>query len=145
METISLIVMVSIVLEAIIEYFKTVVHMIEEGDRKTAITQIITILTGIAFAFAFHLELFNGAMAKIYEDLSVNSYFDMVLTGILFSRGSNCFSDLVSKLKSKNTSIGELMAIAQDGMDDIFFEDADEDYVDGEDGDVDGLTDDSEA
>lgn len=98
MKTIALIIMVAILLEALVEYFKTLMHMISEGDYKTAITQAVTILGGIFLSFAFKTQLFNGAMAEFYEGLVLDPTLDMVLTGILFSRGSNYISDLISRL-----------------------------------------------
>lgn len=98
MKTIALIIMVSILLEALVEYFKTIMHMISEGDYKTAITQAVTIAGGIFLSFAFHTQLFNGAMSEFYEGLVLDPTLDMVLTGILFSRGSNYISDLISRL-----------------------------------------------
>ena len=102
METIALIIMVSIVLEALVEYGKTIEYAIISDDKKTAITQAITIVLGIALAFIFHLQLFNGALSEFYP-IAINPNVDMVLTGILFSRGSNYFSDLVTKLQGKNS------------------------------------------
>lgn len=131
MRTIALIIMVAIVLEALVEYGKTIWHMVEEADYKTAITQAITIILGIFLAFAFKLELFNGAMSEFYEGLHINSTLDMILTGILFSRGSNYFSDLVGKLTRKTTD-AELIAIAEDGVEDFDFPEEDEDVADEE-------------
>ena len=93
MSTITLILMVAIVLEALVEYMKTIMKMVEDGDYKTAITQGITIALGIDLAFIFNLQLFNGAY-----NIGINPIIDTVLTGILFSRGSNYFSDLVKRL-----------------------------------------------
>ena len=101
MKTIALIIMVAILLEALVEYVKTIIHMVEEKEYKTAITQAITIILGIFLAFAFHLQLFNNAMVEFYEGLHINETLDMILTGILFSRGANYFSDLVSRLTGK--------------------------------------------
>lgn len=97
MKTITLIVMVAIVLEALVEYFKTIMKMIDYGEYKTAITQGFTIILGVVLAFVFNLQLFNRALSEFY-DISINPTVDMILTGMLFSRGSNYFSDLVSKL-----------------------------------------------
>lgn len=102
MDTIALIIMVAIVLEALIEYVKTIVDMVEIGEYKTAITQGVTIALGIGLAFIFNLQLFNNALSEFYEGLSINPVIDTILTGILFSRGSNYFSDLVSRLTGKN-------------------------------------------
>lgn len=102
MKTISLIIMVAIVLEALVEYGKTIEKMVSSKEYKTAITQGITIVLGIALAFIFKLQLFNGAMTEFYPGLAIDKNIDMVLTGILFSRGSNYFSDLISKLTRKD-------------------------------------------
>ena len=98
MKTIALIIMVSIVLEALVEYAKTFMYMVEDEDYKTAITQGVTILLGVFLAIVFNLQLFNNALSEFYEGLHINPVIDMVLTGILFSRGSNYISDLLTKL-----------------------------------------------
>lgn len=108
MKTIALIVMVAILLEALVEYGKTIDHMITNKEYKTAITQGITIALGIALAFIFQLHLFNGAMSEFYEGLSINGTVDMILTGILFSRGANYFSDFVSRLTKKDITLVEM-------------------------------------
>lgn len=136
MKTISLIVMVAIVLEALIEYAKTVIKMVEEQEYKTAITQGITIVLGIALAFIFHLQLFNGAMSEFYEGLAINPVIDKILTGILFSRGSNFFSDLISRLRPENSSLVKqledtLYELENDGWDEpnnIEFDEEEEEY-----------------
>lgn len=108
MKTIALIVMVAILLEALVEYGKTIDYMISNKEYKTAITQGITIALGIALAFIFQLHLFNGAMSEFYEGLSINGTVDMILTGILFSRGANYFSDFVSRLTKKDITLVEM-------------------------------------
>lgn len=112
MKTIALILMVAVLLEALVEYAKTIDSMVVSRNYKTAIIQGITIVLGIALAFIFHLQLFNGAMSEIYSGLTINSTVDTVLTGILFSRGSNYFSDLVGKLRKPNVTemVGTEMA-----------------------------------
>ena len=109
MKTILLIIMVAIVLEAVVEYIKTIIKMIEDGQFKTAITQGITILLGIAFAFIFNLQLFNDALSEFYEGLHIEPIIDVILTGILFSRGSNYFSDLISRLIPKKPQSIQIM------------------------------------
>lgn len=112
MKTIALILMVAVLLEALVEYAKTIDSMVVSRNYKTAIIQGITIVLGIALAFIFHLQLFNGAMSEIYSGLTINSTVDTILTGILFSRGSNYFSDLVGKLRKPNVTemVGTEMA-----------------------------------
>ena len=93
---IALIILAAIVTEALVEYFKTIKKMIEKGDFKTAITQGFTIILGIVLAFFFKAQLFNGVCG-----IDVNPVFDMILTGILFSRGSNFISDFIGKITKK--------------------------------------------
>lgn len=131
MKTIALIIMVAIVLEALVEYAKTIMKMVEDKDYKTAITQFVTIILGIGLAYAFKLQLFNGAMTEFYEGLEINPILDMILTGILFSRGSNYFSDFVSKLQGKDKQQTIVSVIDQmqndigNDFDDMFYDDVD--------------------
>lgn len=101
MKTIALIIMAAILLEALVEYTKTVITMVENKEYKTAIIQGITIALGIFLAFVFRLQLFNNSMSEFYEGLKINGTLDMILTGILFSRGANYFSDFVTRLTGK--------------------------------------------
>lgn len=137
MDTIALIIMVAIVLEALIEYVKTIVDMVEIGEYKTAITQGVTIALGIGLAFIFNLQLFNNALSEFYEGLSINPVIDTILTGILFSRGSNYFSDLVSRLTGKNDVLlvnpDDMIYDSSDPTDTHSSEDGS--FIDKEDGD----------
>lgn len=105
MEGIALIVMVAMVLEALVEYTKTIINLIRSKDYYTAIMQGVTIILGIVLAFIFNCQLFNNAVGEFYKGLAIDPTIDIVLTGILFSRGSNFVSDLFSKLR--NPSIME--------------------------------------
>lgn len=89
---IAIIIAVAILIEGLVEYGKNIVDMFYGGDKKTAITQLVTIAVGIALAFAF------GANMFVPLGLTVNDYIGMVLTGIVMSRGSNYVSDLISKI-----------------------------------------------
>lgn len=90
--TISVIIAVAILIEGLVEYGKNIADMFYGGDKKTAITQLVTIALGVALAFAFNANMF------VPLGLTVNSYVGMVLTGIVMSRGSNYVSDLISQI-----------------------------------------------
>lgn len=90
--TVAVIIAVAILIEGLVEYGKNIAEMFYGGDKKTAITQIVTISVGIALAFAFNANMF------VPLGLTVNSYVGMVLTGIVMSRGSNYVSDLISQI-----------------------------------------------
>ena len=134
MKMIALILMVSIVLEALVEYAKTIDAMIVSKAYKTAITQAITIMPGIGLAFIFKVQLFDGALSEFYEGLSINPTIDMILTGILFSRGSNFFSDLVSKLQKPNTveMIGNEFIGEDENLDEDFWDEFSEEEFEEE-------------
>lgn len=102
MVTIAMIIMVAVVLEGLVEYGKTIMNMVEAREYKTAITQAITIILGIGLAFGFGLQLFNKGLTEIYPDLHISETLDMILTGIIFSRGSNYTSDLIKKLSTRD-------------------------------------------
>lgn len=89
---VAIIIAVAILIEGLVEYGKNIVDMFYGGDKKTAVTQIITIIVGIALAYAFNADMF------IPLGLTVNHYIGMVLTGIVMSRGSNYVSDLIGKI-----------------------------------------------
>lgn len=93
---VALVIAVAILIEGLVEYGKNIAEMFYGGDKKTAITQLVTIVVGIVLAFAFNADMF------IPLGLTVNHYIGMVLTGIVMSRGSNYVSDLIGKI-GKNT------------------------------------------
>lgn len=93
---ITVIIAVAILIEGLVEYGKTIANMFYDGDKKTAITQMVTIIVGIGLAFAFNANMF------VPLGLTVNNYVGMVLTGIVMSRGSNYVSDLIGKIGQKS-------------------------------------------
>lgn len=89
---IAVIIAVAILIEGLVEYGKNIIDMFYGGEKKTAIIQMVTIVVGIALAFAF------GANMFVPLGLTVNHYIGMVLTGIVMSRGSNYVSDLIGRI-----------------------------------------------
>lgn len=89
---VAIIIAVAILIEGLVEYGKNIADMFYGGDKKTAVTQIITIIVGVALAYAFNADMF------IPLGLTVNHYIGMVLTGIVMSRGSNYVSDLIGRI-----------------------------------------------
>lgn len=89
---VAIIIAVAILIEGLVEYGKNIAEMFYGGEKETAITQMVTIVVGVALAFAF------GANMFIPLGLTVNHYIGMVLTGIVMSRGSNYVSDLIGRI-----------------------------------------------
>ena len=93
---IAVIIAVAILIEGLVEYGKTIADTFEDGEKRTALIQVVTIVIGVGLAFAFDADMF------VPLGLTVNHYIGMVLTGIVMSRGSNYVSDLIGKI-SKTT------------------------------------------
>jgi hypothetical protein len=91
---IALIASVAILIEGLVEYGKTIVDAFTTDEKKTAITQLITIVIGILLAFAFNADMF------IPIGIEVNHTVGMILTGIVMSRGSNYVSDLLNRISN---------------------------------------------
>ena len=96
--SIAVIIAVAILIEGLVEYGKTIADMVNDGEKRTALIQVITIAVGIALAFAFDADMF------VPLGLTVNHYIGMALTGIVMSRGSNYVSDLIGKISE--TTVG---------------------------------------
>lgn len=94
----GIIIAIAILVEALIEYGKTIQQTFATGEKKTAITQLIAIVLGIFLAFAFGLNAF------VIVGIAVHPIIGTVLTGIIISRGSNYASDLLSRIT--NPAVG---------------------------------------
>lgn len=95
MGNITVIFSVSVLIESVVEYIKSMASMLQSGNKediKKALTQLATICLGVGIAFLFGLKLFEIVGANI------DPVADKILTGITCSRGSNFVSDLLSKL-----------------------------------------------
>ena len=92
--TIGLIFVVAILVEGIVEYFKSICDMFLKKEVKTAVTQIVTVIIGIFLAYAFKIDLFS------LNNIAVAPGVGTVLTGIIVSRGSNYVSDLISRISN---------------------------------------------
>lgn len=89
---ITVIIAVAILIEALVEYAKTIMKMVEDGEKKTAITQCATVVLGILLSFAFNADLF------IPIGIEVNHVVGTIITGIIASRGANYISDFIKKI-----------------------------------------------
>ena len=82
MENTLLIISIAILIEALVTYAKEI--------KETPVL-IGTVAVGIIVAYLFNAGLFNSL------GMTVNHYADIVLTGIVASRGSNYLYDLIGK------------------------------------------------
>jgi hypothetical protein len=94
MEGIVLIITLAIIVEAMVEYAKSIVKACLGNGWKTAITQIIAVIGAIVLCFASGADLFL-AIGLIFKW----TWLGVVLTGIIISRGANYVSDFVKRLQ----------------------------------------------
>ena len=86
MQGLILIVAMGILTESLITYFKEI---------KSKPVLMGSIAVGIALSFLFKVRLFE------FLGMNTNLYADIILTGIIASRGSNYIYDIVGKLTNK--------------------------------------------
>ena len=94
----GVIIAAAVLVEGLIQYGKTIAQAFETGEKKTGITQLISIIIGVLVAFAF------GANAFEVLGMMVNPMIGIFLTGIVISRGSNYASDLLKRIA--NPTVG---------------------------------------
>ena len=102
MQTVVLILVLAITVEAIIQYSKTIIEMLEKKQYKTFATQLAAILLSVFICFAAGVDLYTlvGVSFAI-------PWLGMLFTGIVVSRGSNYTSDFIKRLQ--NPDIGEIV------------------------------------
>ena len=102
MQTIVLILVLAITVEAIIQYSKTIIEMLEKKQYKTFATQLAAILLSVFICFTAGVDLYT--LVGVSFTLP---WLGMLLTGIVVSRGSNYTSDFIKRLQ--NPDIGEIV------------------------------------
>ena len=102
MQTIVLILVLAITVEAIIQYSKTIIEMLEKKQYKTFATQLAAILLSVFICFTAGVDLYT--LVGVSFTLP---WLGMLLTGIVVSRGSNYTSAFIKRLKNKD--IGEIV------------------------------------
>lgn len=102
MQTIILILVLAITVEALIQYSKTILEMLEKKQYKTFATQLAAILVSVFICFAAGVDLF----ALVGISFMV-PWLGTLLTGIVVSRGSNYTSDFIKRLQTPD--IGEIV------------------------------------
>ena len=94
MKGIVLILVMAIVVEAFIEYAKTIGKAFIGGEWKTAITQLTAIALGVLLCF-----MVGGDLFAVVGIVFVWPWLGIFLTGILISRGANYVSDFIKRLQ----------------------------------------------
>ena len=94
MEAMLLIAVMAIVVEALVEYAKTIGKAFASGGWKTAVIRLAAILLGVGLCLMTGSDLFAPlGITFTWRPLGY------MLTGIIISRGANYVSDFMSKLR----------------------------------------------
>lgn len=93
MKGIVLVLVVAVLVEAFVEYGKSIGKMFTEGEVKTAVTQLCAIVVSVVLCLLAGADLF-AAVEIAFEW----PWVGVMLTGVLASRGANYVSDFVKKL-----------------------------------------------
>lgn len=94
MQGIILIITLAVLVEAVVEYAKSIGKMFTEKSYRTAITQLSAAVIAILLCFA--------ANANLFEVLGITftaPWIGIVLTGLFASRGANFVSDLIKRIQ----------------------------------------------
>lgn len=95
MQGIILVIALAVIVEAVVEYAKSIAKMFTVGEVKTGITQLCAIAVAIGLCLATGADLF----AALGLDFGVPG-IGAALTGLFASRGANYVSDIVGKLQA---------------------------------------------
>ncbi len=124
MKLLGLVIMMAAVVEGIVEYGQTIYDMIEVADYKKAVKQGCAIVLGITSAFVIPLTALSWLLADLFPGIVINPVFDMIITGIVISRGSNIAADFMRLLIQK----GKEAPMDFDGI--LYDDEEDEDETD---------------
>ena len=94
MEGIVLIITMAIIVEALIEYGKSIGKAFAGGEWKTAVTQLAAIAVAVLLCF-----MTGGDLFAVVGIAFIWPWLGIFLTGIIISRGANYVSDFVKKLQ----------------------------------------------
>ncbi len=98
MEGLILIMVMAIVVEALIEYAKTIGKGFAVGEWKVAVTHLAAIVLGVFLCLLTGADLFT-----LVGITFTWRWLGYILTGIIISRGANYVSDFVKRLETVKT------------------------------------------
>lgn len=93
-----LVLVLAIVVEALIEYAKTIGRAFLNGGWKIAVTQLAAIALGVLLCLVSGGDLFS-----VVGIVFTWPWLGVVLTGVLISRGANYVSDFAKRLQGVKT------------------------------------------
>lgn len=131
MKTIILLFMISMITEALVDYFEFLFDFIEDDSIRKVVKQMVALAISIVFAFQFSAGLIAVATAEF--GATVNPIFDSVITGIFCSRGANYLANIIrliisagTKMKNDVDDFWSMFDFEEDEEDESVDEDAEE-------------------
>lgn len=94
MSGIILVVTLAIIVEAMIEYGKSIYKAFVDGGWKPAVTQVVAMAIAVLLCF-----MTGGDLFVVVGINFVWPWLGIFLTGIIISRGANYVSDFIKKLQ----------------------------------------------
>lgn len=94
MSGIMLVVVLAIIVEALIEYAKSIYKAFNDGGWKPAITQVAAMAIAVLLCF-----MTGGDLFVVVGINFIWPWLGIFLTGIIISRGANYVSDFIKKLQ----------------------------------------------
>ena len=94
MTGIVLFIVLAIIVEAFVEYGKSIGKGLCEGKWKTAVTQLCAIALAVVLCFAAGMDVFAVLGLRFAWP-----WIGVALTGVFISRGSNYAADFVKRLQ----------------------------------------------
>ena len=98
MKGLMLVLVMAIVVEALIEYAKTIGKAFLNGGWKVAVTQVAAISLGVLLCF-----MSGGDLFAVVDITFEWPWLGVLLTGVLISRGANYVSDFAKRLQGVKT------------------------------------------
>ena len=95
MQGILLVIVLAIVVEAVVEYIKSLANLAISHEWKTAALQIAALAVSVLLCFMTGADLFVALGLEFRS-----GWIGVLLTGIFASRGANYVSDFVGRLRT---------------------------------------------
>ena len=100
---------VPVVIEALISYVNMFIKKDENGKRTIYWEILASAVIGVAIALSFNADIFT------YLGVDTIPYVGTILTGIIFSRGSNYAFDILEKIVWSKANIEDILDPLNDG------------------------------
>ena len=130
MKTILLVFVVSVIVEAIIDYFEQAFALIEDDRIRKAVKQGVALALALLFTFQIHVTMLAALLTDTFG-IAINPVFDMIVTGLFSSRGANYASEIVRLIRNAATPKDDDWLFEDDYYDVDDEEDEDEPVIEG--------------